>query len=540
MFFEKIRKTFCQWRSKECIEEKELYRFLHTLKGTAGSIGLEEVAKTVNEKLSSLSEDSHTIWPTEKWEHFIAPICNLDEYTGHKIIKKEDSQVEISNPQITNSSELDKEFILIIDDDLEFITYTKDLLERQGYSVIVATNGKKGLNLIYDLRPSFICIDIHLPDMNGFNILMRILKKAKKTFIPIAIISADDKVTHRIQTYKLGALDFIAKPINPDIFLAYINNRLEFKQELEQLIVIDELTQVYNRKYMKERLNALIKEYERLGSIFTLVILDLDFFKQVNDTYGHLKGDEVLISFSKIVTQEKREHDIFCRYGGEEFVLLLPNSQASDAHYLMERIKNSLAETPFESDNGSFFVTFSAGIISVNLENLHPEKLLELGDQALYFAKESGRNRSITYHPEINLKKSRREVTIIIVDDDKLIRSMLKNFFSSWTPSNAYTIKVIDFEDGIDFLSSSWYQSSNKYMILLDGIMPNLDGLEVLKEIRKNYDHKDILVSMLTGRTGEEHVIKALELGADDYIVKPFDTNEVAKRVFRLIKRVFT
>ncbi|MBM7648728.1 diguanylate cyclase (GGDEF)-like protein [Bacillus ectoiniformans] len=539
MFFERTDKTLNKWLMKDYVTENELYLLLHTLKGTAGSIGLEEIAGVIEEKLFVLSEDSYKPWPRAKWEFFLDPLIRLCEVG---VIANQVPAAETSRAaeQGIGPHDLDKEFILLIDDDKEFITYTKDLLEKQGYSVMVATSGAKGLSLIYDIQPSFICIDIHLPDMNGFNILEGIFKKATKTFIPIAIVSADASIENRVRSYNLRALDFIAKPINADIFVAYIENRLSYKKEIEKLVLIDELTKVYNRKYMKEHLNLLIKKYVRQSYVFSLVILDLDLFKNINDTYGHLIGDEVLKMFCDTVNEVKREEDIFCRYGGEEFVLLLPGSEEEAAQLLMDRIRQKLSVTPFFTEKESFNVTFSAGIISINEDITHPQKMLELADQALYIAKETGRNRAVTYHTGLEMKKCPLDITIVIVDDDHVIRSMLKNFFVHWKPSEAYRMNVIDFEDGISFLSSDWYKPNGKYMILLDGMMPEMDGFEVLKEIRSKYNHKDILVSMLTARTGEEHVIKALDNGADDYIVKPFDTREVSARIIGLIKRVFT
>ncbi|MFF5994706.1 diguanylate cyclase [Lysinibacillus sp. KU-BSD001] len=534
MIYKRIYDTFQSWNKSDFISEREIYSFLHSLKGTAGSIGLHELSSMGSEKLESLTETSEKQWSRKEWKNYLSPIIEAISFyqTNYPIQPLDNTLVQVTN-YATN-----REFILVIDDDVIFISYIKTVLEEQGYAVLVAHNGKRGLELIYELRPSIVFLDIMLPDINGFSILQNI-KKINKDRMFVAVMSVNDNKENRLRAYEMGALDFIAKPIDQEILIAYVKNRLAYKKELEHSIVIDELTQVYNRKFMDSQLQKLIQLSTRNNEPFSAVIADLDYFKKVNDTYGHLVGDEVLKGFATLVKDAKREQDIFCRYGGEEFVFLMPQTSGEEAYRVMERLRTLMEQKYFDGNGTTFQVTFSAGVVEATAANLHPKKLLEEADQALYHAKQSGRNQTILFNHITKGIKKRVNIKIIVIDDVSVIRSLIVNYFKNWEVSEQYEIEVMDFSDGISFLNADWYKENSKYIILLDGIMPKMDGIEVLKKIREKHSSSDVIVSMLTGRKGEEYVLQALENGADDYIVKPFNIADVSNRIISLINRLF-
>ncbi len=535
MIYERIQENLLQWDERDFITEQELYFFLHGLKGTAGSIGLNELTTIANDKLANLEELSQNHWKKTDWKAYLEPfIEGIDFYKKNADML----QAEQTEPQALEHI-LEKDFILVIDDDIVFITYIKEVLEKEGYSVIVAHNGKRGLELIYEMKPAIVFLDIMLPDINGFTILENLIQKVKKERIVVTVMSVNNSKENRIRAYNLGAFDFIAKPIDSEILISYVTNRLNYQTELEHSIIIDELTQMYNRKYMNTRLQQLIQQFTRKGEPFSVAIADLDYFKKVNDTYGHLVGDEVLQGFASIVEKVKREQDIACRYGGEEFVILMPNTSAEEAYIFLERLRNTMANKYFTANDTEFQVTFSVGVSEANRFNLHQEKLLEEADQALYFAKQSGRNQTISYSTLVQEVKKQLTITIIIVDDVYIVRKIMKDFFASWNPNEKYNIEVLEYSDGVSFLNSNWYKPSGKYIILLDGMMPKMDGIEVLQKLREKYPSRNIIVSMLTGRKSQEHVINALDSGADDYILKPFDIKAVSARILRLINRLY-
>ncbi|WP_274309662.1 diguanylate cyclase [Solibacillus daqui] len=533
LIYKQMLEKFKTWSEQEFITEREIYSFLHNLKGTAGTIGLDDFSQIANEKLYLLDETSNNKWIKTEWKAFLSTLIEgIHFYQTNADPMNEDTQLAIPNHT------LNQELILVIDDDIIFISYIKRVLEKNGYTVVIAYNEKRGLELIYELKPAIVFLDIMLPDGNGFSIL-ETLKKIKKDRMFVTIISANDCKANHVKAYELGALDFIPKPIDEKILISYVTNRLAFKKELEHSIIIDELTQVYNRKFLESQFEYLIQQYNRNQTPFSVVILDLDYFKKVNDTYGHLVGDEVLKGFAALVMELKREQDIFCRYGGEEFVMLLPQTSVQDAYSLIEIIRQAMVNKDFTANGVNFNVTFSAGLIEANACLLHPKKMLEKADQALYEAKQSGRDRSVIFDNIADVVTKKVNIKIIVIDDVFIIRNMVANYFKNWTINENYEIEVMEFSNGLNFLNSNWYEPNSKYIILLDGLMPKMDGIEVLKKIREKHTSNEVIVSMLTGRKGNEHVVEALKNGANDYIVKPFNITDVSNRIQNLINRMF-
>lgn len=534
MMYQRMQTNFLRWRERESIKEKEVYAFLHQLKGTAGSIGLHGLSAIATEKLVNLSETSELEWLKEQWTMYLSPL--IEALSFYETNHHSGENVEVVQSLV--KSDMSKEFILIIDDDMVFIAYLKNALEKKGFSVIVAHNGKRGIELIYEVQPALVFLDIALPDIDGFSILNSI-KKIKKDRTFIAVMSSYHNKENRIRAYALGAMDFVSKPIDEDILFAYVTNRLAYLKELEYAIVIDELTQVYNRKHFEGKLKILIERYKKIGEMFTVAIIDLDFFKKVNDTYGHLIGDEVLKGFAVLVKELKREQDILCRYGGEEFVLLMPNTEVDEAYLLVEKIRQAMEQKAFTANDTMFHVTFSSGLMGVNEHYMHSKKLLEAADQALYAAKTTGRNRAVCFDLSIEYMKKQKQIKVIVIDDVYIIRDMLTKHFEELAQHDEAIAEVAAFNDGFTFLYSGWYDENYKYIILLDWMLPNISGIEVLKKIRANYSSKEVIVSMLTGQTGEKYVLEAFQNGADDYIRKPFQIADVSSRILRLAERIF-
>lgn len=536
MMYEKIQQQFKQWEQKSFIVEHDLYSFLHAVKGTAGSIGMQELSTVAADKLDVLDVESAQYWDSESWHQFLEPILDAVSFFETNFrpqkLEKVESLVAVQAGQ--------QDFIVVIDDDTVFMSYIKNVLEKNGFFVLVANNGERGLKLIYEFNPSLVFLDIMLPDTNGFSILENITKiKANQMFV--AVMSVNDSRENRKKAFDLGAFDFISKPIDEEILVSYVRNRLSYKRALEHSIVTDELTQVYNRKYFDQQMKQCLQSYHMKNEPFTVAITDLDFFKKVNDTYGHLIGDEVLKGFAELMTREKRAHDIFCRYGGEEFVMLMPNTTAAEAYMEIERLRQLLEQKVFFSEQKKqFSVTYSGGIAQANVDNAHPKKLLELADRALYEAKKTGRNRTVCYSTQQIATEQKQAIKIIVIDDVHIIRNLLLKGFENLVVNEHYAIEVVAYSDGVSFLQDAWYDPSYKYILLLDGVMPHMDGIDVLKKIRERYTSAEVVVSMLTGRVGENYVREALENGADDYIIKPFNIEDVRLRIVHLIERLFS
>lgn len=522
---EKIENAFIQWDNQKMVKESELYAFLHTLKGTAGTIGLGDLAEFCSAHLEILSPDDEAGIPISSLKNFKKNIRLLAN--GNKKKKR-----NIVLPDLYVNHFDQDTFILIIDDDLEFVSFVKELLEKLGAQVLVAMNGTRGIQQFYDMQPNIVMINLKLPDMTGLNVFEKIRDTASDRHVISILMSSHQTSEIVAQAYEAGVMDFIPKPFELELFLPYLFNRDQLRKSIGQSITTDGLTGIGNRK----RLDEILKYFERLtsrtGNPFSVVMMDLDHFKSVNDTYGHPIGDEVLKAFSQIALKEKRETDYIFRYGGEEFAMVISGDE-EETYTLVERLHESFNKMTFGEGDRKFSVTFSAGIAEYDGRM---EMLLIEADQALYQAKRTGRNQSVIF--DKNLVQERRKLQVIIVDDDLLIRTMLEEELSGWDiPDIELSVNL--FEDGVTFLAADWYDPDTNFIILLDGIMPGMDGLEVLERLKRRPETNNILVSMMTARTSDDDIKSALWLGADDYMMKPFQKNEILSRIQKLSSRMF-
>ncbi|WP_271853243.1 diguanylate cyclase [Planococcus maritimus] len=527
---DRTERDFAKWTTLQMVPEKEIYRFLHTMKGTAGTIGLMDLSEFCSKNLDAYSDSSTDSLPIESLQ---AMMNQLRSFFAVEDIEKA-AELSILEPPQKPTPPVDESLVLIIDPDAEFAAQVKETLEQQGIPVVIALDGQKGMELFYTLHPQMVLLDLHFPDAEGFGLVSRIYEAGRSRHLPIAIVSEDNQMDNQIRAMQIGATDFLAKPLDMAFFVPYMMNRLHSQELILQGTRYDDLTGAGNRKGFNEVLLQMTHLAERTGKTFTLVLLDLDHFKKVNDDYGHPAGDEVLKTFSDILLDKKRESDYFFRYGGEEFALILPETKAQSAASVVERIREAVNSTDFKIGNHEpFRISFSAGVSEYRLKQ---ETLITTADQALYQAKRNGRNQTKIY--ESAQKEVRRKLNILIVDDDSLVRKLVSKHFSNWK-ADEFDIHIEEFADGLALVESDWYRAEESYMILLDGVMPKMDGLEVLSHIRTQYPHDNIVISMLTSRTNESDIILALKSGADDYIVKPFYAQEVVARVQRLTKRMF-
>jgi len=283
--------------------------------------------------------------------------------------------------------------VLLIIDDVQSNLKVLDSILKNNYQIKVASSGKQALELsISKPIPDLILLDVEMPGMNGFEVLEQLKINPQTMHIPVIFVTSRDKTSEEEQGLLCGAVDYITKPINPVIVKARINTHLMLKYQRDTLIhqaTNDQLTNLSNRHHLIQTGMTLFSKAKRQEESFCAIIIDIDHFKSINDTYGHLVGDEVLKSVAVALKQNKRTEDIIGRYGGEEFIMLLNNCSLNNASFKAEILRQKI-QMLFPQN---IKVTASFGVAQLNDSHTNFELLIKDADDALYRAKENGRNR---------------------------------------------------------------------------------------------------------------------------------------------------
>ena len=299
--------------------------------------------------------------------------------------------------------------ILVVDDNRDNIEIIATRLRFRGYDIDEAGEGAVALERVHQNPPDLILLDVMLPDIDGYEISRRIKADPQLPFIPIILVTARDTTQDKVAGLDAGADDYLTKPINFPELEARVRSMLRIKKlqdeierqnrELERLSISDGLTGLYNHRHIHALLNEEFERAGRTGERLTVAMFDLDRFKSVNDTHGHQAGDRVLEQFADILRESAREIDRLGRYGGEEFMVLLPDTSIDDAEVFVERVRREVARHPFNIGRSEpLRMTTSAGIATYPHERINsPETLVRVADEALYAAKTSGRNLVVRF-----------------------------------------------------------------------------------------------------------------------------------------------
>jgi diguanylate cyclase (GGDEF)-like protein len=275
--------------------------------------------------------------------------------------------------------------MLIVDDSDIVLKTERKILEKININVFAASDGREALNIIENKKIDIVLTDINMPEMDGQELLIAIREKYNMTELPVIVISGDTQSGKFLKTLKLGANDFLTKPFLKEELVLRVNNLLEICDNLNKFkkqLQVDPLTKAYNRLFLEGNLENIFN----INDSKTITMLDIDHFKNINDTYGHQVGDEILIHFVNTIKDTVRKSDFIIRYGGEEFLIYMPNTLKEEALSVLYKIKNNLK--PFKD----IAYTFSAGI-SDEGETL--AEMVKIADKRLYKAKNAGRNKII-------------------------------------------------------------------------------------------------------------------------------------------------
>jgi two-component system cell cycle response regulator len=285
--------------------------------------------------------------------------------------------------------------IVVIDDSPDALALAKARLSKEYVDIFCAASGKSGLEIVRREIPDLILLDVDMPDVSGFEVCRTLKNDADLHNIPIIFLSGSCTQQDKVQGLDLGAVDFVTKPFDAFELRARVRAALRTKRLHDLLAMhaqLDPLTELFNRRAMDKRLQREWGRIQRHGGTLSFAMLDMDHFKQVNDTYGHSFGDRVLQEVAQALISQCRHIDLPVRYGGEEFAIIIPDETAEQAVSMLERLREAIANTRLRAGDVDVPITASFGVADSS-DRPSIEAIIEAADRALYEAKQGGRNR---------------------------------------------------------------------------------------------------------------------------------------------------
>lgn len=298
-----------------------------------------------------------------------------------------------------------------MEDDPIQASATKSILMKVGYEILWAEDGINAIKLVKSEKPDIILLDVILPGMDGYEVCRWLKLDETSKGIPVIMLTVKKDLSDKISGLQIGADDYLPKPYNELELNARIYASLRTKalqdelkvknRQLEDLLdrvnymaITDALTGLYNRRRFRDVLASEFERARRYGTPFSLVMLDIDHFKKINDTFGHDVGDAVLREVSDVLLKSIREIDTASRYGGEEFMIILPSTDKAHALVVAERMRQQIENHEFSEVGPTITVSIGiSGMPDAGIEN--EDRLIRCSDFAMYRAKQLGRNRTI-------------------------------------------------------------------------------------------------------------------------------------------------
>ncbi|MEM7352436.1 MAG: response regulator [Acidobacteriota bacterium] len=413
--------------------------------------------------------------------------------------------------------------ILIVEDDPIILDLLESTLSGPNRKIITAESANGAAAVVAANDIDLILLDLVLPDEDGRNLLSRLRANPRFTATPIIVASARHGTQIKMECYALGADEFFEKPVDFDILAATVATKLLRTGEISREARHDPLTCLLNRAGVAiafERARALA---QRAKYPLSLALIDLDGLKRINDTHGHALGDEVLRRVAIVLTDHLRRSDRVARWGGDEFVILFPDGSPAGASKALEKVLGVLEQERFEDLEPAPRISFSAGVVNVDRRSSLDE-IVAKADQLLYQGKASGGHRVLTSNRRPPTAKKR----ILLAGDDNETAARMGARLAETD------LDLVHCTDGPTALAT--VLDTDIALAILEVATPGMGGLEILQRLRSTAAHADTPIILLDSGDREEDVLAAFDLGADDYVVKPFSLPVLLARANRLLK----
>ena len=294
--------------------------------------------------------------------------------------------------------------VLVVEDHPDQRELLAIVLQREGYRVVTAANGLEALEKLETENIQIALSDIMMPKMDGFELIKRIRANPALKSIYLILITARIQEGDRVRGLDLGADDYITKPFSFSELLARVrvgSRVVHYQKHLEYQTQVDSLTGLFNRRAFEKKIHEEFERSKRYHNPLSVLILDIDNFKTINDTYGHHGGDAALVKISETFREKTRQTDFPSRYGGEEFVLVLPETDLDSALQVASKIHEAIRSRAFGTTARPHTLTVSIGVSSTSARFYSDwHEMVDDADQALYLAKNTGKDRIETWDPE--------------------------------------------------------------------------------------------------------------------------------------------
>jgi two-component system cell cycle response regulator len=299
--------------------------------------------------------------------------------------------------------------IAIVDDDTAIRRLVGLLLNRAGFETLECATGEEARQRLRSEPWDLVILDRRLPDMDGVLLAHELKSNPEYRTRYVIVLTGEAEQEDKVEGLDLGADDYVTKPFQAPEFLARIRagkrivdlqkELVETNRRLELLSITDGLTRLHNHRYFQDELGRAFDESQRYQRPLSLAMIDIDFFKKINDTYGHAAGDDVLKATARLFGESARSTDLVARYGGEEFAVMMPETALPDAITFAEKIRHLVEETTMATQAGEVKATVSIGVANVpHTRVASPKELIVAADKALYRAKRGGRNQVQAEH----------------------------------------------------------------------------------------------------------------------------------------------
>ena len=423
--------------------------------------------------------------------------------------------------------------ILAVDDDPAVLEAVRFILEPHGVKVEALVEPERFWEVLEASAPDVVLLDVDMPRVNGLELCRVLRNDARWKSVPVVFLTSRVDPTTVQAVFAAGADDFVSKPfVGPELG-ARIQNRLERVRLQRSLAETDALTGVPNRRGSEEVLERFLRLAAGQGDPLAFGVVDLDCFKGINDRCGHAVGDEVLARVARLLQKRFRAQDIVARWGGEEFVVGMYGMDKADGVQRLAEALEVLREEPFTaSGHPPFRVTFSAGVSEFPGDGRDLQSLYRAADAAMYVAKQAGRDRVLPTGWTPGQGEGPRSVDVLVVEDDPAIARLLEHALET----RGLRHEWVDNGQRAAQLLTGPAPELRARVVLLDVDLPGLDGLGVLRILSRERMLDRMRVIVLTVRSHEAEVVRALELGAFDHVSKPFSVPVLLQRIRRALK----